>query len=251
MPPLPKPNTGGTAKKGSRRPSTGTRERAVRPESSSAPSGPSPRSRTTKADALQQQLARMYMMIGTMVMPFGRFYPVLGPVGNNLREMSDEAAEAWMDLAAKDSRVKEILESITGASTWGNVIGIHLAIFASALPGGQYIQQVTSQEYDDEFQRQGKAMGMTDEEIELAKAEMFRQQNMPARDTSTGGPGDTVATPPPPGYSGEQATATAAPATGQSRAGIVTPDQLGVTQPGEDGTFPADTQPPNGRGAVQ
>lgn len=248
---LPKPKTGNASTKGSRsQPSTGTRERGSDQGSSSAPPIGS-RSRTTKAQSLQDQLARMYMMIGTMLMPFGRFYPVMAPIGHNLRELSNEASEAWMDLAQKDKRVMEMLESITGASTWGNVIGIHLAIFASALPGAGYISQVTeSPEFEDEFVRQGRAMHMSDEEIALARAEMHRQQ-MPARDTSTGGPGDTVAAQPAPQYSEGAATATAAPPVSQSQPGIVSPEQLGVTQTGEDGTFPHDASPPNGTGVIE
>lgn len=247
MPPIPKPNTG-AAKKGSRsKPSTGTRDRESDQGFSSAPPIAGSRSRTTKVETLQSQLARMYMMIGTMIVPFGRFYPVLEPVGTNLRNMSNDAAEAWMDLAAKDKRVLEILESITGASTWGNVIGIHLAIFASALPGS-YMQQVASSPpIDEDFMRQGRAMGMSDEEIAIA-AGMVQGGQMPARDTTSGGPGDTVSSPSAPEYSGEQATATAAPPV--SRSGIVSPEQLGVTQVGPDGIFPADAQPPNGTGVV-
>lgn len=245
MPPLPKPRTGGAPKKGSRsRPSTGTRERGAGTESSSAPPTGS-RSRTnTRAQTLQDQLTRMYAMMGMMIRPFGKFYPVLDPVGVNLVEMSEQASEAWMDLAQKDKRVLEILESITGASTWGNVIGIHLAIFASALPGAGYMQQVTeSPQWEDELTRQGRAMGMSDEEIAEAKQRMQTQQ--PVRDTSTGGPGDTVAVAPAPEYQQSAApVATAAPAPG-----IVTPEQLGVTQLGEDQIMPADFSPPNGSAA--
>lgn len=180
----------------------------------------------------------MYMMMGTMVMPFGRFYPVLGPVGENLRNLSSEASIAWMELAEKDPRVMEILKSIVGASTWGNVIGIHLAIFASALPGGGYIQHVTAESaIDDELIRQGKAAGMSDSEIAEAIMRMRTPtgapEGMPARDMGSGGPGDTVTVP-----MQQQGT----------KSGIVSPEELGVTQVGPDGTFPADASPPNGRG---
>lgn len=242
MPPLPKSKSGSA--KGARSGPTSARERGSAKESSSAPPVSGSRSRNTKLDTLQSQLVRMYATIGIMVKPFGSFYPVLDPIGNNLVSMSDAAAEAWIDLAAKDKRVLEILESITGASTWGNLIGIHLAIFASALPGAGYISQVTEPQ-EDELTRQGKAMGMTDEEIELARATMMAGA-APARDTSTGGPGDTVATPPPPEYSGEPVTSSAAPPVGQSRSAIVTPQELGVTQVGPDNPFPNDASPPNG-----
>jgi hypothetical protein len=238
MPPPPKPKTTKAS-----RPSTGGRERVEREDSSSGPNPRAPRSqsssgRMTKADVLQEQLARMYMMLGTMVMPFGRFYPVLGPVGENLRNLSAEAAEAWMELGAKDKRVLEMLESIVGASTWGNVIGIHLAIFASALPGGGYIQHVTAESaIDDEIIKQGKAMGMSDAEIAEAIQRMRTPtgapEGMPAREMDVGGPGDTVRVQEP---------------VSATRSGIVSPQELGVTQAGEDHTFPTDASPPNGRG---
>lgn len=242
MPPIPAPKT--KEPKSSRRPSTGSGKReGTGGESSSARPSGTPRSRTTKADALKDEIARMYMMIGTMIRPFGRFYPVLGPVGDNFKDLSTDAADAWMQLAEKDARVMEMLKSITSASTYGNVIGIHLAIFASALPMGQmFTDSGNSDDLIADLWEQGKAAGMSDEEIQAAINQM-QAPNMPARDTTAGGPGDTIRT-------GGAPVATAEPQTVPA-AGIQTPADLGVTQPGEVGAFPADTTGPSGNGTVQ
>src|ERR1700759_1008514 len=108
MPPLPKPRATrsgtGTQSPGSRA-GGGSRE-----SSSTPPPAASPRragGRATKAESLEVKVARMYRMLGTMVKPAGRFYPVLGPVGENLKDMADEAAEAWIELAEQDKRVKD------------------------------------------------------------------------------------------------------------------------------------------------
>lgn len=236
MPPIPAPPTS------SRRPSTGSAERgATRDESSSAPPRSAPRSRATKADVLQREIASMYNMIGVMLRPFGRFYPSLGPIGENFQSLSDDAAEAWIQLAQKDKRVMEMLESITSASTYGSVIGIHLAIFASAIPMGQVFAPSNDNDLVSEIRAQGKQMGLSDEDIEEAVARATGQP-MPARDTTAGGPGDTIRTggtpvPPPP------------PAP-QSKSSIVSPEELGVQNGGEQGTFPTDAAPPNGTGTV-
>lgn len=258
MPPLPK--TPGTSSPGTGRPTTGARGRSERSGSSSAPSPrASGRSRTSAAsvEALEEKLARMYMMMGTAIRPFGRFNPVLIPIGDNLKTFSDEAASAWIDLAKEDSRVMDILQSLTGASVWGNVIGLHLAIFASAIPGGQMMaESMIPPNMQDDPIAAARAMGMSEAEIQeamnLAARMAGTPQEMPARDKSTGGPGDTVQAGPPPSY---QETATPASSAApppvqstapQSKAAIVTAEELGVVQPGVASPFPQ-SGPPNGR----
>jgi len=253
MPPLPKP-TGSKA-----RGSTGTSGRTAgggtRTGSSSTPPPAAPRGRVTKTDMLREDLARFYLMAGTMVRPFGRFYPVLTPVGDNLKEFSEEAADAWIQLAEKDARVKDILISMTGASVWGNVIGIHLAIFASALPGAlpMFAGPSPSGPTDEDIMN---AFGnLSPEEIALARqfAAGMQEQDVPARDHSTGGPGDTVRVQNAPEYSGEQVQTTAAPPAVQSvsRPAIVSAEQLGVQNidPAQFAApFPTDATGPNGSG---
>lgn len=199
----------------------------------------------------------MYNMFGVMVTPLGRFYPALGPLGENLKALSDDAAQAWIELAEQDKKVKDMLESMTSASVWGNVIGVHFAIFSAALPGGQMVQAAM----DD-------MSGLEAMFAQMSPAEQAAAQNLaaqmmgtptgsPARDQSAGGPGDTVHAQAPPEYDATAPqTATAAPPVAQSTAppakpGIVSAEQLGVTQPGEQGghPFPADHEPPNGRAA--
>lgn len=235
MPPTPKPKKAAT--KGRSQPSTPKAERGSSARESSSAPRTAPRSRATKVDVLHEQVRLMYSMMGTMLTPFGRFYPALGPVGSNMRELSTEAADAWIELAQKEPRVMDALVSLTAASTWGNVIGIHLAILSAAIPGGGYASQVVNQPQDPsediaEAWRQGRSMGMSDEEIEQAISQTMGTP-MPARETETGGPGDTVRT-----------GGTPVPA------GIVSPEELGVTQFGEDQIMPTDTAPPNGSGTV-
>lgn len=258
MPPLPKPKATGS---GSGTQSPRTRAGRGSGESSSTPprSAPPRSGRQTKTETLEVKVARMYNMFGTMLSPMGRFYPALGPLGNNLKALSDEAAEAWVELAEQDKRVKDALESMTSASVWGNVIGVHFAIFSAAIPGGD----IAAAAMDGEAAMQAMFESMSPAEQaaaqELAARMMGTPEGVPARDRSGGGPGDTVAAKPAPQYDATApATATAAPPVQQSsaqhspaRAGIVSPEQLGVQSPGEQGghPFPADPSPPNGSAA--
>jgi hypothetical protein len=189
----------------------------------------------------------MYMMMGTMLRPFGRFYPVLVPIGDNLKSLSTEASEAWIELAQQDKKVQDALEAITGASTWGNVIGIHLAIFASAIPGaaGSYMQQVSQSEdggIPEQFVQYARQAGIEDKDIPEAYQEYMAMMG-------SAGTTDTVRAQPHPEQQA-QAQETPPPVTGnnQARSGIVSPDELGVENPGDENVpFPADTTAPNGR----
>lgn len=135
--------------------------------SGSSPTASPPR-RTPKITGLREKLARFYMMIGTIMVPFGRFIPQLEPIGANLKQFSDEAADAWMDLAEEDPKVKQYLESLVSASGWGNVIGIHFAIFMTAIPAqsAKIAETIMPEGVNPvEF---AKSMGMDDNEISAA-----------------------------------------------------------------------------------
>lgn len=258
MPPTPRP--GQSAPEGASRPSASSARRGAASGSSSTPPSAAPRSRKpTKDETLQVKLSRMYMMLGTMMQPFGRFYPVLAPIGDNLKTFSDDAAQCWVELAEQDKRVREILESMTSASTWGNVVGIHLAIFASAIPGGEMMSGMMQDPrnmpgFEQDPIAAARAAGMPEEAIQEAQrlaAQMMGADQTPTRDQSAGGPGDTVSVPPAPEFTPQEgAVPTAAPppvqsTTPRSKAAIVTPEQLGVQVPGAQSAFPQ-SGPPNG-----
>jgi hypothetical protein len=146
----------------------------------SAPTSGAPRSQSkakpTKEGILREQIARMYFMVGAMIRPMGRFYPIAGEIGANFQQVSGDAAEAWMDLAQKDTKVKDALEKMVGASAWGNVIGIHLVIFATALPGGAFLNQSqNSESVEDEAIKKLRTMGLSEEEIAVAMS-MAKQE---------------------------------------------------------------------------
>lgn len=255
MPPLPRSKatrsgSGTQSPRTAREPGGSTRESSSTP----SPGAPPRRGRVTKSESLEVKVARMYNMLGTMLSPMGRFYPVMGPLGENLKSLSDEAAEAWIELAEQDKRVKEMLESMTGASLWGNVIGVHFAIFSVVIPGGEVIAPVMTGQSEEEivaslFQQ------MSPQEQEAARqfaAQFSSQEDVPTRERSTGGPGDTVQAAPAPTFDPTQTFGpSAAPPPMQSSAapGIVTAEQLGVQNGGEQGIFPNDPSGPNGRAA--
>lgn len=212
MPPIPTPKKASAPKAGSSSSRVrGSAEGDSRPQSPGGTDRPSappkPRGRPTNRDLLKDRLERFYMMIGTILVPFSRFFPPLEPIGDNLKRFSTEATNAWLELADQDPTVKRYLESITGASTWGNVIGIHFAIFASAVPSATVTNLFSVGDSSDPIDI-AKKMGMSDEEIAAAVAMGERMG---------GGPGDTIRSDRP-----------------KHEAGIVPPERLGVTIPGQE-----------------
>jgi hypothetical protein len=156
--------------------------------------------------------------------------------------------------------VMEAIRSFTSVSAMGNVIGVHLAIAIEATPGGQMASQaMRAAENAASVEQQLRATGMSPEEVQAAIAlaqQMQGGSQMPARDMSTGGPGDTVAVPPPVSYQPTQVEVpTAAPPIQQAhvvpKAAIVSPEQLGVTMPGQVAGYGfSAAPPPQGRAAA-
>lgn len=213
---------------------TGPTPRLDSPPNPGVGSVPPKPGRKTQRDLLKDRLERLYMMLGTIFVPFGKFIPALEPIGNNLKEFSKEAADAWMELADEDSKVKSYLESVTGASTWGNVIGIHFAIFATAIPSGSPIGSIfggtsTANPTDGTYDpiAAARAAGLPEEQIQEA---MRMGERMAA--------GDTIRS--------DRAPDEAPTPNGPVRPGIVDPATLGVTQPGEVSPMPADGGPIRG-----
>lgn len=256
MPPLPKPRvkqseTGAkkaSAKarvpqaKASEAPGSAGREDSSIGSSTKAPPG----KRTPTNAKLEEKIARFYMMMGTVMRPFGRWYPSLTDVGDTVKTFSSEAAEAWMELAEENSEVKKKLEDWTSASIYGNIIGIHFAMFMAAAPGAS---QAAAQMAGDDPIAFARAAGLSDEEIAVA---------MSMAGIDTGGPGDTVKS-----DRAEETLPDIDTILAQQRAqadadmnvamnapngvGIVSPEQLGVIRDGQENSIPIPMSgPPRG-----
>jgi hypothetical protein len=186
--------------------------------SDSPPSDPIPRGgkRTPSTRKLEEQISRFYMIVGTVLTPFSRWYPPLKPISENLKVFSTEAAEAWVDLAEEDAKIKKYWESLTSASAWGNVIGIHFAIIASSMPIGRMVQGQPTQDDPLDFARK---MGLSEDEIKMAMQ-------------MAGVGGDTVRT------GGEPVPDINTIRNKEKKSGIVTPDDLGVTNDGAEWSDP-------------
>ena len=193
----------------------------------------SPGRRTPTNAKLEEKIGRFYMMLGTVMRPFGRWYTPLTDVGDSVKEFSGEAAEAWMELAEENPEIKKKLEEWTSASIYGNIVGIHFAMFMAAAPGP--VQQMASGDPIEVM----RAMGATDQDIAMA---------MQMAGMSSGGPGDTVRSdrkdetlPDLDNFldqqrqQAEKDLQVALNNQMQSGSpGIVTPDQLGVTRDGQE-----------------
>lgn len=275
MPPLPKSTTAKSTGPGKR--SSSPRSRAARAKDPGAdePSGSAsasedqadtgPRPLTPKLEQLRGKLITMYKVIGTLIRPLGGIVPPLALIGAGLHAASTEAADAWIELAREDRKVLNMLEEMTKASTWGNVIGIHAAILMSAVPGMSALTSFTATSPQAPDPQQGldlSGLNLSPSDMEIISQMIqnggSQMSQMPVMDTGNGGPGDTVRVPPPPAFQGAQAPApTAAPPVAQStavpKAAIVSPEQLGVRVLGQEGAspFPASGAPNGAPSAIQ
>lgn len=234
MPPIPGPKKRAAAPKdgtdglnseargrvGTESPSEGGNVRASDSPPSRSPSDGG--KRTPKNRQLQVKIERLYMVAGTVILPFRRFYPPMESISGGMKEFSQEAAEAWVDLAEDDPRVRKWLESFTSASTWGNVIGIHIAIFAAAIPGPAANLASGMIPQDQDPIAFARAMGLSDADIDMA----MRMAGM-----DKGGPGDTVRTNAKPEPSIQQVQAQEG---FNASAGMATPGQMGVQNSGDE-----------------
>jgi hypothetical protein len=189
-----------------------------------SPGEDTPRRLTPTEQKLRDDISRFYMMVGTIIRPFGRWIPFLQPIGDNVKIFSQDAADAWIDLAKKDPRIKEKLEQWTSASAWGSVIGIHFAIAMGSMPekAAQTMEAMMNPGEDPlDFARK---MGATDQDIE---------QILKMVGQDIGGPGDTIQS--------NRSPVEAQPIQDEPRskaAGIVSPSQLGVTRDGQENSVP-------------
>lgn len=162
---------------------------------------------TKKDEQLAADLAGTYTLVGMMV-------SVADPtLGTSIVVNGPEAARAWVELGARNPKVRASLESLTRASVWGAVISVHLRMMTPILPG---------------FQRT---------EEESPEPERVFVAPPAAADTTNGHvPDYGVSTPAP------------APVSWfTSKAGIPSPADLGVQVANPDTfPFPTDSSPPNG-----
>lgn len=185
-----------------------TGEGRARPSRASSTPPVSPRS--TKKDAeLQGDLAGMYRMCAMVGMMFNR------ELAQSVMDHADDAADAWVQLAQRNPKVKKALVDMTTASVWGGVVSVHIAMFAPAVTGvftGTQSPVTPTHEQDAETYRAyssppppdptGAEVMMSDDTVEAQLA--FLQATDPGayamamkamgRDIGRGGPGDTVAT---------------------------------------------------------
>jgi hypothetical protein len=228
VPPIPTPKKKSAAPKdgidaleSEVRARVGSKPPRGRPKTSSSDSpasDPIPRGgkRTPSTRKLEEQISRFYMVVGTVLTPFAKWYPPLKPISENLKVFSTEAAEAWVDLAEEDAKIKKYWETLTQASAWGNVIGVHFAIIASAMPIGQMMGKQESEQDPIAFARK---MGLSEDEIQMAMK-------------MAGVDGDTVRT------GGEPVPPIDEVRKRENNSGIVTPDDLGVRNPGDEWSEP-------------
>ena len=223
MPPVPTPKPrvaaprGGSAARtaGENRPGSQSGSPAAEKPRVSSP--PKTAGRPSARSMLKDRLERFYLVTGSIIQPFSRFFPAAEPIGINMRKFSAEAADAWMEVADSDPRMKAIAENITNAGVWGNFIGVHILIVASALPNSPLVSAIRQDGNSDDPIARARAAGLSDEEIAHAMAAAGMQGNI---DPSAPIKSDR--------------SPAEAPKVAPVPSGIVPPDALGVQNAGTD-----------------
>ena len=101
-----------------------------------------PKPRTTK---LRKEIENIYALSAMAVFPFDPY------IGNLLADNAENCATAWDELAARNPRVKKLLESLTQTSAYGAVIAAHLPIAVAVAT--KYVPQLR-----DSYEAQLQAM---------------------------------------------------------------------------------------------
>lgn len=222
------------------------------PKDEKATTTPPPKTKP-KLQLLESKLDRTYASIGLFISPLARWYPYLGPLGYGMREHSTELAHSWIPYLEENPRMLKRVEDFTTVSALGELVGIHVMVLAKATP---------NQQVQEALKAQKKAEEDLAREARVRESMETTPGGMPARDMSTGGPGDTVRVPNNPSSSANSpvppvATSPSGPnvvthTTTGSKAAIVTPEQMGIQVFGpQQGAYDySAAPPPNGRGII-
>lgn len=197
------------------------------------------RNRTPKMRKLEESIAGVYIMIGGAftAFPAAAVPPQMKAIGLSFVQNSEEIAAAWIDLAEDDKRVLKTLESLTSFSGWGKVIGVHfMAIGGIAVPG---IAAAIPQPQQPQQQENGNGMPNMDDIRILG--DLLRMANTEQHAERQAAPPPPQYAPPPPPQQQQQQPPPVqrvpqpqeAPAMPRPRAGMPSPADLGVTNPGE------------------
>ena len=101
------------------------------PTSARKPGGTTGSKRPVSKDAqLHSALSDFYGNVGVLMYGVGSSIGDGGVAGTGMAmtERAGDAADAWMDLARKNTKVRATLERITEAGSFGGLIAVHLII---------------------------------------------------------------------------------------------------------------------------
>jgi hypothetical protein len=84
---------------------------------------------------LHASLVRMYSMMGVGMTGFGQARGDIGlaTAGVNVMSNASETADAWIELAQQNPRVRQALNGLVTGGAMANLIGSHVAIVAPIL----------------------------------------------------------------------------------------------------------------------
>src|SRR5215472_18831748 len=123
-------------------PSEAPKSRSTGRDPRGTTSSPKASAAERKIESLREQVEVGYRIVGTLIQPLGKWYPILTPLGEGLRNRSESISYSWLRLAQKEPKVMRTLESVFGFSAWGELLGEHAALGLEALPANQAKRQM-------------------------------------------------------------------------------------------------------------
>jgi hypothetical protein len=85
---------------------------------------------------------------------------VRSDIGTSIIHNGEDAADAWVELAAKNPRVRKALEDLTAASVWGAVVAVHVRMLMPAIAPVLGVQKSAAETVAAGFQAQAMDMAM-------------------------------------------------------------------------------------------
>lgn len=190
----------------------------------------SSRDRTAQFEKLQVAVESGYALLyGALVVAPPPIGNKTKPIGVRLKKATPEIAEAWIDLAEDDPKVKRMLLQLTGISGWGKVVGLHLFVIGGDIPG--ITQQFVPKPQQGQESQEGTP---SDIEALMAMAEFLQQGAAQERQPQGNGPAPQQKGRPMPPRQQEQQPRPQQPPQqppapeARPKAGIPSPRELGV-----------------------
>jgi hypothetical protein len=94
------------------------------------PSPPPPRKPSPADRKLKEAVSGVYGTVGLVIAATAGENEQVQAAGIHVVNTADAAADAWMELAGQNAKVKKALQRFTEGTSFAGLVGVHVAMFA-------------------------------------------------------------------------------------------------------------------------